>query len=157
MVLSPVIQKRLEAQGFVCSDTPSFVRIEPWLRFTPAACTILIGLGTILALVPLLWATVAIAALGAVFPIHPFDLVYNLTLRYITGTDPLPKNRPPRRFACGMAAVWLVGTVLAFQAGAAWLGYVLGGLLTAMGLLVSVSHFCIPSVIYRALFVRGRG
>lgn len=45
-MLSPIIRKRLEAQGFVYSYAPSFVRIEPWLRFSPAAYTVLIGLST---------------------------------------------------------------------------------------------------------------
>ncbi len=155
MPLSPATRKRLETQGFLC-DSPGFAQLEPWLRLTPSICTALMGLGTALALAPLLWALVPIALLGAVFPRHPFDLLYNLGLRHITGTPPLPRNGAPRRFACGVAAVWLTATASAFQSGAAWPGYLLGGVLTAVALLVSVTHFCIPSIIYQHLFGRRR-
>ena len=53
------------------------------------------GLGTALALTPLLWALVPFALLGSVFPVHPFDILYNLGLRYFTGTPLLPHNGAP--------------------------------------------------------------
>ncbi len=154
MTLSPVIQRRLETRGITCSNDPEFVKIVPWLRFTFVLCATLIGLGTGLAFTPLLWAMVPIAALGGIFTRHPFDLVYNHGVRYLTGTQPFPRNGAPTRFACGIASVWLVGTAIAFEAGAPWLGYSLGGILTAIAALVSVTHFCIPSTIYQLLFGR---
>ncbi|NQW22818.1 MAG: DUF4395 family protein [SAR202 cluster bacterium] len=154
MTVSRSTQSRLEAQGYSCSNEQEFAVIVPWLRFSPAVCTVLMGVGTALALSPLLWVLVPIAVLGALFSTHPFDLVYNHGLRHLTGTQPLPSNGTPRRFACGMAAVWLVGTALAFNLDVAWLGYLLGGLLTAVAGTVSVSHFCIPSTIYQTLFGR---
>lgn len=154
MALSPVIRARLERQGFVGLDDAALSEVEPWLRFSPGVCATLMGLGTALALAPLLWALVPIAALGAVFSVHPFDLVYNYGLRRLTGTRPLPPNGPPRRFACGMASVWLATTAAAFTAGVAPLGYALGGVLTAVALLVSTTHFCIPSLMYQTAFCR---
>ena len=95
---------------------------------------------------------VPIAALGGILPVHPFDLIYNYGLRHLTGTQPLPRNGAPTRFSCGVAGVWLVATALAFEFGVAWLGYLLGGVLTSIGVIVSVTHFCIPSLIYQLLF-----
>ena len=40
----------------------------------------------------------------------------------------------------------------AFETGNAWLGYVLGGALTSVAAVISVTHFCIPSLIYQLLF-----
>lgn len=157
MSITPVKRKRLETQGFIGLNDEVLGEVEPWLRLSPALCTILIGLGTALAFAPLLWVMVAFAGLGAIFPTHPFDLIYNYGLRYLSGTKRLPPNGAPRRFACGLAAAWLVGTALAFQVGVLWLGYVLGGLLTAVGLLVTLTHFCIPSIIYQALFGHSEG
>ncbi len=154
VAISTVTRKRLEIQGFCDLDDAVLSEVEPWLRFTPALCATLMGLGTALALPALLWAVVPIAALGAIFPAHPFDLVYNYGLRRLTGTRPLPPNGPPRRFACGMAAVWLVATASAFMVGATVAGYVLGGVLTAVATLVATAHFCIPSLAYGALFGR---
>lgn len=117
MSITPVKRKRLETQGFIGLNDEVLGEVEPWLRLSPALCTILIGLGTALAFAPLLWVMVAFAGLGAIFPAHPFDLIYNYGLRYLSGTRRLPPNGAPRRFACGLAAAWLVGTALAFQVG----------------------------------------
>lgn len=154
MTLSPVIQRRLEMRGITYSNEPDFIKLVPWLRTTFVLCGTLVGLGTGLAFTPLLWAMVPFAALGALVPVHPFDLIYNNGIRHLTGTQPLPRNGAPTRFACGLAVVWLIATALAFGTGVAWLGYLLGGLLTAVAALVSVTHFCIPSAIYQLLFGR---
>ena len=154
MSLSPVLQRRLETRGIACSNDPEFVKLVPWMRFTFVLCSILLGVGTALALTPLLWAMAPIAALGGIFPRHPFDLVYNYGVRHLTGTMPLPRNGAPTRFACGMAAPWIVGTAVAFEVDVAWLGYLLGGMLTAVAAIVSVTHYCIPSTIYQLLFGR---
>lgn len=151
MTISPATRKRLEMQGFICTDDPDFTRVAPWLRFTPALCTATMGLGTALASPVILGVLMLIAESGAIFAVHPFDLIYNYGLRRLTGTQPLPRNGAPRRFACGMAAVWLAATVFAFGSGSTMLGYVLGSVLTAVAAVVSVSHFCVPSLIYGRL------
>jgi hypothetical protein len=150
-IISPVVRRRLAIQGFVGLDDAGLCEVERWLRFTPALCTTLIAAGTALAFPPLLWAMAPIAALGAVYPRHPFDVVYNLTLRRLTGTRPLPPNGAPRRFACGLAAVWVAATALYFAVGVAPLGYALGGMLVLVGAIVSSTHFCIPSLVFRFL------
>ena len=86
----------------------------------------------------------------------PFDLIYNHGIRYLRHTGPLPKRRAQSRFACGVGAIWLVATALAFQSGALITGYILGGALTGVALLVSTTDICIPSMIYNALFLRSR-
>lgn len=151
MALSPAIRKRLEIQGFSAGDEAALCEVEPWLRFTPGVCAALMALGTALALPALLWALVPVAALGAVFRTHPFDLAYNYGVRRLAKTRRLPPNGAPRRFACGMGAAWLAATALAFNLGAPVAGYVLGGVLTSVALLVSTTHVCIPSLIYRVL------
>ena len=152
--ISPVIRRRLETRGFPVSDDPEFAKVVPWLRFTFVLCGGFVALGTALAFTPILWAMVPIAALGAVFPRHPFDLIYNHGVRRLTGTQPFPRSGAPTRFACGIAVPWLVATALAFEGGQAWLGYLLGGLLVSVASLVSVTHFCIPSAVYQLLFGR---
>jgi hypothetical protein len=152
--MSPVLRRRLEAQGFRGLDDSAMAEIGPWLRWSPAVCTVLMGAATVAASPPALWALAAVALLGAAFPAHPFDLVYNAVVRRLTGTRPLPRHGPQRRFACGMAAAWLVATGLAFHGGAAALGYVLGGTLTAVAAITAVTNFCIPSLVYNALFAR---
>jgi hypothetical protein len=95
------------------------------------------------------------AALGAILPFHPFDLIYNLGIRHVTKTPVLPRNGAPRRFACAMASVWLLATGALFAADLDIAGYLLGGALVAVATLITVSHICIPSLVYRMLFGRG--
>ena len=155
MSISPAIRRRLEIRGISVSDDAEFTRLVPWMRTTFVLCAALIAIGTALAFTPLLWAMVPIAALGAALPVHPFDLIYNYGIRRFTHTRRLPSNGAPTRFSCAVAGLWIAGTALAFTAGIPWLGYTLGGLLTVVGGIVSVTHFCIPSAIYQIITGNG--
>ena len=152
MATSTRLQDWLEMRGIDTSDEAALARIVPWLRITFALCATLIGLGTAFAFTPILWMMVPIAAAGGIFPVHPFDQIYNLGIRRLTKTGPLPRNGPPTRFACGLAAPLLVATALAFDSDLAWLGYAFGATLTSIAALVSITHFCIPSLIFQLLF-----
>jgi len=150
--ISPTTRRRLEIQGFVGVDEATLAETAPWLRFAFALCTLLAATGTALASPVILWCLAPIAVWAAASPVHPFDHLYNLAIRPFTGTKPLPKRGAPSRFACGLGAVWLSATGWAFHAGAMTTGYVLGGLLTATGTLVSTIDFCIPSLMFRTIF-----
>ncbi len=152
MSISPRLQCLLEVRGIAYSSDPEFAKVVPWIRTTFILCASVAGIGTAFAFTPLLWALAPIAAAGAIFSVHPFDLFYNDGLRHLTGTRPLPRNGAPTRFACGLATPWLVATALSFHLGVAPLGYALGGSLTAVAALVSITHFCIPSFVYQFFF-----
>lgn len=152
MTDSAVVRRRLEAQGFSNLDDATLGELAPWLRWSPALCTFFITLGVAMQSPVVLWLMAGTALLGALLPFHPFDLLYNYGARHITGTRPLPFQGPQRRFACGIAAVWLLATGWAFQVGPSLLGFALGIPLILVAALVSITHFCIPSFIYNALF-----
>ncbi len=136
--ISTVTRRRLDLQGFTDVNENLLNQTASWLRLAFALCTLLAGLGTILASYTILYILVPIAALGAIFNTHPFDLIYNYGIRYITGTPALPKRGAPGRFACGLGSVWLIVTALMFQMGNNTIGYIiLGASLTIVGLLVS--------------------
>lgn len=145
---------RLDTQGFVHVPPDQLAPLEPWMRWSPAICTIVMAIGTLLASPWVLWGLAPFAALGALMDRHPFDYIYNYGVRHLTGTAPLPPHGAPRRFACGIATVWLIATAALFAADRTTLGYVMGSLLTGVAALVSATHFCIPSLIYGALFGR---
>jgi len=149
-----VLRQRLEAQGFCNLDQKSLIELGPWLRWSPSICAAIILIGTMLQSATILWALAITAALGVVLPHHPFDYLYNYSVRHMTGTRPFPPQGPQRRFACGLAAVWLIGTGWAFYDGYSTAGYALGGLLFIVAATVSTTHFCIPSLIYNTLFAR---
>ena len=152
MALSSATRDRLHTQGYVNVDEEMLASTAPWLRWSPSICTGIIVLGTALASPWILWALVPFALAGALMTRHPFDYIYNLGVRRLSGTRPLPEHGAPRRFACGMAAAWVAATGAAFAGGAPAAGYALGGVLSAVGALVSTTHFCIPSTIYGLVF-----
>jgi hypothetical protein len=156
MAVSAEVRRRLEEQGFRNLDDATLAEVGPWLRWSPAFCAVIMTAGVALQSPAVLWALAATAFLGTLLPFHPFDLLYNYGARYLTGTRPLPHQGPQRRFACGIATVWLLATGWAFHVGAPLTGYLLGVPLILVAALVSVTHICIPSLIYTALF-RSRG
>ena len=150
--ISPVTKHRLEVQGFVGVDRELLAETARWLRLSHGLCAVLAAVGTYLSSPALLLAIVPFPALGAVFPVHPFDLIYNLGIRHIKGAPPLPKRGTPGRFACGLTAAWLVATAVLFMAGMGRAGTILGGLLVLMNALAAINNMCLPSMIYRLLF-----
>ena len=150
--LTPRTHRLLEIQGFDSLNVEELASVAPWLRLAFALCALLGGLGTVLASPTILVVLSLIATIAAASPVHPFDLIYNYGIRHLTGTGPLPRRGAPTRFGCGMGAVLVLITAWAFAAGHQVAGYVLGGLLTLVVLLVSTTDICIPSLIYRSIF-----
>lgn len=143
---------RLEAQGFHGLDAAALRELAPWLRWSPALCTLFMIVGAAAQSPAVLWALAGTAFLGALLPFHPFDLLYNYGVRHLTRTRPLPHHGPQRRFACGVATVWLVATGWAFNTGAVAIGFALAIPLILVAGLVSITHYCIPSLIYNTVF-----
>lgn len=150
--LTPSCRYRLDIQGFEHVEDRALAPVAAWLRLAFVLCALLAGIGTALASPTILLMLFPIAALAASFPVHPFDLIYNHAIRFATGTGPLPRRGAPNRFACGLGAVWLLATAWAFHTGLTVTGYILGGLMTGLALLVSSTDICIPSLVYRLLF-----
>ncbi len=151
MSLSPTRRKLLAIQGFDDVDEATLAQTQGWLRMSPAMCAAITVLGTALASPPILWLLAVAAGLGAILPFHPFDLIYNLGVRRVTGGPKLPESRSPRRFACAAGTVWLVTTGALFAVGLNVAAYVLGGAFIATAGLVATTHICIPSIIYRTV------
>ena len=140
---------RLEIQGME-DVSPEMVReFGGWWRLALVVCATLATLGTVLASPTFLWLMVPLAAGAAIFRTHPVDLIYNHGIRHLRGTGPLPKRGVPTRLACGMGAVMLVVTAWAFSAGYMTLGYIVGGQLALVAILVATTDICLPSVVYR--------
>jgi hypothetical protein len=150
MEISQSARRRLHIQGFESVDDSELARTGQWLRFTPALCGFIVAFGTLLATPWVFFLLAPVAAFGAAFPVHPFDLLYNYGLRHLTDNPPLPPNGAPRRFACGVASVWMIAIGLSVAAGAPVAGSALGALMTVVIALVATTHICIPSMIFRA-------
>jgi hypothetical protein len=119
------------------------------LRLSPALCLAGMTLGVVLRspVVLVVMAATAFAG-GFVTAKHPFDLLWDQVLRRVTGGPPVPPTPAPRRFACQMATVWLLGVAAAFLAGAETLGIALGVPLLAVAATVTTTNWCVPSFVY---------
>jgi hypothetical protein len=150
--VSATTRKRIEAQGYLGLSDADLAEVGPWLRFAPAGCMVWIAIATYYQSEAALIVLAPIAALGAMFRGHPFEIVYNHGFRYVLGTQRLPPAGAPRRFACGVATVWLIAASWAFYIGAPVLGQVLGFSLAAAAAVPAFTDFCIPSFIYGLIF-----
>ena len=145
--LQPTTARRLRVQGFT-ADEAWLAEVSSWLRLSPALCATFAAVGTATASSTILFALAGTALLGTILPFHPFDLIYNYGIRFLVGKRPLPPNGVPRRFACGIATVWLITTALLFLNGAMAAVYALGVLFIAVAGLVSTADICIPSLMF---------
>lgn len=146
------VRTRIQAQGICGLDDSTYAQIDYPLRLSPAICMVWAAVGTALASPVILWALVPFAALGAILPGHPFDVLYNHGLRHLLGTPALPRYGARRRFACALATIMLVAAAWGFQAGMPMVGYIVGWSLVAAALVNVSTGFCIPSFIVRIFF-----
>ena len=146
------IQENIQAQGFCGLDDKTYAQINYPLRLSPAICMLWTAVGTALASPMILWALAPFAALGAILPSHPFDVLYNYGLRHLTGTPALPRYGARRRLACALATTLIVMAAWGFQAGMPMAGQIAGWALAA-GTFVNVSTgLCGPALIVRIFF-----
>jgi hypothetical protein len=146
------VRGNIQAQGFCGLDDKTYAQINFPLRLSPAITMLWTAVGTVLASPMILWALVPFAALGAILPGHPFDVLYNYGLRHLTGTPALPRYRVRRRLACGFATAMIVAAAWSLQAGMPMAGQIVGWAVVA-GAFVNVSTgLCGPAVIAGIFF-----
>jgi hypothetical protein len=150
--VTPVERRRVEAQGFLGLTDREIGQIKYWLRLSPAICMTWTACGTVLQSAPVLWALAPFALLGALLPGHPFDLLYTFGIRRLTGGPALPPYPLPRRLACFLATLMIVGAAWCFQSGSIVAGQLFGWGLVGAALVNVTTGFCIPSFIYGLIF-----
>jgi uncharacterized protein DUF4395 len=126
--------------------------LVPLARLAPAVATVLILFGVWMAKAWWFWALAPLAIAGALFGVHPIDLVYNEVLAPILGKRPMVPCGPPRRLALVAATLWLVMTGFAFLKGPTLAGGLLAGLMAAATFMTATLDFCMPCGVFNALF-----
>jgi hypothetical protein len=139
----------VELQGYRGLCDRDLADLDPWLRVAPAFCAGWTLVASAQGAAHAIALLAFIAVLGALAPIHPFDLPYNLVIRHWTGTPSIPTSGPPRRFACGVEATWLAGIAVALASGAAILGLLLGLLYVATALVPVATGLSVPPWVLR--------
>lgn len=143
----------IKAQGYDKGFTAEEISIHSvGNRFAYQLCTLLFTTGLILTNIPILIIAASIAFLGIILPYHPFDYLYNYSVRHWLKRPKLPHRSAQAKFACGIASSTLTAIIILFYNSLFLWGYVLGGILFAVATLVSTTDICIPSLIYNSLF-----
>ena len=150
--LPTTTRRRIEMQGYLGLHDQALAGIDFGLRFGPAICMIGALIGTV-GTSPLLLVLLAVVAAAGIFlPTAPLDLLYNMTVRHLYKSDPLPATTQPRRFACLLATLCLLAAAAGFWWGAPAVGYLFGGLMVGTPLILVSTGFCVPSFLYGLLF-----
>lgn len=150
--VSSTTRKRIEAQGYLGLSDAGLAEVGPWLRLAPAICMVWSAIATLYQSELALMILVPFAALGALLRGHPFEAIYNYGIRHIIGTQKLPPAQAPRRFACGVATIYLLVTIIAFHNGFPFIGQFFGFSLAAAAAVPTFTDFCIPSFAYGLIF-----
>ena len=139
------IRHRLEVQSFLGLTDEELKSIGPWIRFTPVLNLTFTVIATALSSIPLLAGLAILMAIGAILPVHPFDVLYNNLVRPVTRTQPLPKSGVRRRIVFAIGAVWLLLTACAFIFGMLVAGYIIGGVMAVFIVPLATIHLCVLS------------
>ncbi|MCY7289004.1 MAG: DUF4395 domain-containing protein [Cryobacterium sp.] len=151
--LSDFTTNNLDKQGFEDLDSDAKSCYAGPLRFTPAAGTVLIAVGLTLQSPTFLGIGALVPLSGALFPRGMIlDLVYNLGIRHLFHGPALPPTPTPRRFSYLLSTVLLVGSALSFSYGLSALGIILGGAVAVGGTILTTTHWCLGSWLYRLFF-----
>jgi hypothetical protein len=101
------IRRRVEVQGFSGLNADDFRTVVPWMRFPAAMNFGLNAIGTVMGSPAVLLGLAALMLVGAILPVHPWDVVYNVFVRRLTATRPLPTSGWRRRLTFALGFVWL--------------------------------------------------
>lgn len=144
-------QSALQQQGYDLSDK-ELSQLSWGLRFTPLVCMALAIYGILTHNPNVLFPLAALGILPFWFPSHhPLDRFYNKFIRPIFSGVRLPANPLPRRIACFMGGMMNVFAGLAFYNGSILWGYILGGILVVLQIVVISTHFCVASWMYEGV------
>lgn len=145
----------LALQGYSGVSEARLAAIRPWLRVAPALTAAWLFFGTLVHSAEILWVLVPFTVLGAVLPLHPFDVFYNHIARHVLGGPMLPASPLQRRLCCAIAGGWAAITALLLQGGYPMAAMWTGGFATFGCVLPAITEFCIPSFIMHLLGARG--
>jgi hypothetical protein len=144
--MSAWTERNLAVQGYRLSAGES--RALRWgLRFPTALCFALVATGLALHSAVLILAVVPIGAVAGWTRRHPFDLIWNHGLRYMSGAPELPPNPMHRRHGFKVGTVWLLAVGLLLAVGQTTAALILGVMLLGACGLLTATNFCLPSTL----------
>ena len=156
-ILSEKRINRLRLQGFTCQSVQELSQMAFGIRFAYRVCTSVLIIGAITKNIYVFAGMFVIAFLGATLPNHPFDYLYNHFLSKSMNKPSLPPRSPQLKFACSIATVWLGLIVYFLFHNIITAATILAYLFVFIAGLLSTTDICIPSIIYKAVFLTNKG
>ncbi|WP_166671177.1 DUF4395 domain-containing protein [Cryobacterium psychrophilum] len=152
-MLNEFTRTNLDKQGFGNLDEDAKSCYAGPLRFAPGVGTVLIVVGLTLQSPAFLGIGAIVPLSGALFPRGMIlDLIYNLGIRHLFHRPALPPTPTPRRFSYLLSTVLLTGSAVSFYFGLPTVAIVLGGAVALGGFMLTTTHWCLGSWIYRLFF-----
>lgn len=154
-MISPVVRNFMKQQGFV-EEADSVCDMHfSGLYFQPRIMGPLVVVGIVLQSPAFFFALCAILCWNVSFPKwNPFEIIYNRLIAAPRGKPLLTPAPPPRAFAQGMAAAFMLLAGLSLSAGWMTAAYVLEAFLVIAFAALLFGKFCLGAYIYHLL--RGR-
>jgi hypothetical protein len=152
-IITPACRRRLQTQGYMNFSDDELLAHRFGIRFAYWVCVTAASVGIIAGSAPIILAVATLALVASFPPHHPVDYLYNYVIRHVLKRPKLPPRSNQGRFACGIASVWLVMTAYLFANNEPIIATTVGLSLVAIGLLVSTTDICIPSMLYNFLFI----
>lgn len=151
-IISPACRRRLEIQGYLNFSDNDLLTHRFGIRFAYWVCITLASIGIVTRSVWAILVVTILAFIASFPPYHPVDHLYNYGVRHLIKRPKLPPRTKQGRFACRVATIWLLLTAYLIANSHIILGTTLGFSLVAVGLLVSTTDICVPSIVYNYIF-----
>jgi hypothetical protein len=152
-IITPACRRRLQVQGYRNYSDEELMAHRFGIRFAYWICVTAASVGIVTASTSIILGVAVLALFASFPPYHPVDYLYNYGIRHLLKKPKLPRRTNQARFACGIATVWLVMTAYLFANNEPAIATTLGLSLVGVGLLVSTTDICIPSMLYNFLFI----
>ena len=152
-MLSATRLNYLRDQGYTVQSNKELSNMAFGIRFPYRLCVIILITAIATQSIALFAAMTVLAFLGVVLPNHPFDYIYNYILSGWMDKPRIPARSVQLKFACSIATSWLVAVDYLLYSGATTAGLIMAAVLVLVAMFPSVIDLCIPSLIYKTLFL----
>jgi hypothetical protein len=152
--LSSFNRSNLEIQGVTGFSDEELFTHRQGFRFACKLCFAVVLLGTIFQGISIFAIAATVAFLAVVPPNHPFDYLYNVTVRRFMRKPKVLPRVTQGRFACAIATVWLSVTTYFFALGWTVARTAMGLVLLTPAGMVGFFDVRLPSMLYNAIVHR---
>ena len=151
-ILSQNTCNYLDMQGFENLSTEEKSKLNIALRITPTLCSIVVVFGLYYANWQTFAALSTFGFLGTATRMwQPFDVLYNFVISSILKWPKLPPSPAPKRFACFIGFLFLIGGTISFYNEAIIWGYIFGTGYFLAAMTMATTHFCVGSWFWRKM------